>query len=231
MPKEISGLSIDIKYIIDTRMDNTLSTYSLDRKAASRLLKVSIRTLDRYIKSKKLSSRVDSGHIWLNKDEIRKFKGGRLSTVTVDNFNMSRPEVSIDMTMDTSIDDVDKVEVIEAKNKENLPKEENEIYKKLYFDVKEELNIKQERLEIANYRVGQLDAQLRSSIPMLEFHRDRYQNEKEKQDLKEKIESKEKEIKIVYSKVKIEKFNKRILLVILLFTLALQPLWLLLYYR
>ena len=146
MPKEISGLSIDIKYIIDTRMDNTLSTYSLDRKAASRLLKVSIRTLDRYIKSKKLSSRVDSGHIWLNKDEIRKFKGGRLSTVTVDNFNMSRPEVSIDMTMDTSIDDVDKVEVIEAKNKENLPKEENEIYKKLYFDVKEELNIKQERL-------------------------------------------------------------------------------------
>jgi len=133
--------------------------------------------------------------------------------------------------MDTPIDSVDKVEVIEAKDKQNLPREENEIYKKLYFDVKEELNIKQERLEIANYRVGQLEAQLRSSMPMLEFHRDKYQSEKEKQELKEEVTKKEKEIKEVYSSVKIEKFNKRILLIILLFTLALQPLWLILYYK
>jgi len=139
--------------------------------------------------------------------------------------------MSIDMTMDTPIDSVDKVEVIEAKDKQNLPREENEIYKKLYFDVKEELNIKQERLEIANYRVGQLEAQLRSSMPMLEFHRDKYQSEKEKQELKEEVTKKEKEIKEVYSSVKIEKFNKRILLIILLFTLALQPLWLILYYK
>jgi len=212
-------------------MDDTLSTYNLDRKTASRLLKVSIRTLDRYVKSKKLSSRTENGHIWLNKEEVRQFKGGHVSTVIVDNPNMSTSRMSIDMTMDTPIDSVDKVEVIEAKDKQNLPREENEIYKKLYFDVKEELNIKQERLEIANYRVGQLEAQLRSSMPMLEFHRDKYQSEKEKQELKEEVTKKEKEIKEVYSSVKIEKFNKRILLIILLFTLALQPLWLILYYK
>lgn len=213
------------------KLDNTLSTYSLDRKTASRLLKVSIRTLDRYIKAQKLSSRTENGHIWLNKEEIRKFKGGHVSTATVDNLNMSTPRVSIDMTMDTPIDSVDRVEVIEAKNKQNQPREENDIYRKLYFDVKEELNIKQERLEIANYRVGQLEAQLRSSIPMLEFHRDKYQNEKEKEELKEEVIKKEKEIKEVFSKVKIERFNKRILLTILLFALALQPLWLFLYYK
>jgi len=212
-------------------IDSTLSTYSLDRKTASRLLKVSMRTLDRYIKAKKLSSRVENGHIWLSKEEIRKFKGGQVSTVRVDNLNMSTPKVSIDMTMDTPIDSVDRVEVIEAKNKQNPQREENDIYKKLYFDVKEELNIKQERLEIANYRVGQLEAQLRSSIPMLEFHRDKYQIEKEKEELKDKVVEKEKEIKEVFSKVKIERFNKRILLIILLFTLALQPLWLFLYYK
>jgi len=139
--------------------------------------------------------------------------------------------MSIDMTMGTSIDNVDKVEVIEAKDKQKVPKEENEIYKKLYFDVKEELNMKQERLEMANYRVGQLESQLRSSIPMLEFHRDKYQADKEKQELKDKIEIKEKEVKEVFSRVKIERFNKRILLIILLFTLALQPFWLFLYYR
>ncbi|MCK9186325.1 hypothetical protein M0P48_02710 [Candidatus Gracilibacteria bacterium] len=231
MPKDVYILSIDIKHTIDMQTDNTLSTYSLDRKTASRLLKVSIRTLDRYIKAKKLSSRVDSGHIWLNKEEVRKFKSGRLSTVIVDDVDMSTPRMSIDMTMGTSIDNVDKVEVIEAKDKQKVPKEENEIYKKLYFDVKEELNMKQERLEMANYRVGQLESQLRSSIPMLEFHRDKYQADKEKQELKDKIEIKEKEVKEVFSRVKIERFNKRILLIILLFTLALQPFWLFLYYR
>lgn len=213
------------------QMDNTLSTYNLDRKAASRLLKVSIRTLDRYIKAKKLSSRVDNGHIWLSKEEIRKFKSGHVSTPTVDNPNMSTPRMSIDMTMDTSIDNVDRVEVIEAKDKQKIPREENEIYKKLYFDIKEELNMKQERLEMANYRVGQLESQLKSSIPMLEFHRDKYQADKEKQELKEQIQGKEKEITEVFSKVKVERFGKRMLLIILLFTLALQPLWLLLYYK
>ncbi len=231
MPKDVYVLSIDIKIIIDMQLVNTLSTYSLDRKAASRLLKVSIRTLDRYIKSQKLSSRAENGHIWLSREEVRKFKSGHVSTGIVDNVDMSTRGVSIDKTVDTSIDSVDRVEVIEAKDKENLPREEKEIYKKLYFDVKEELNIKQERLEIANYRVGQLEAQLRSSMPMLEFHRDKYQSEKEKEDLKEKVAIKEKEIKEVFTKVKIEKFNKRILLIILLFTLALQPLWLILYYE
>lgn len=231
MPKDVYILSIDIKHNVNMQLDSTLSTYSLDRKAASRLLKVSIRTLDRYIKTRKLSSHENSGRIWLSKEEIRKFKSRQVSTPTIDNVDMSIPKMSIDMTMDTSIDNVDRVEVIEAKNKENLPKEENDIYKKLYFDVKEDLNVKQERLEIANYRVGQLEAQLASSIPMLEFHRDKYQNEKEKQELKEKMENKEKEIREAFSKVKIEKFNKRIVLTILLFTLALQPLWLLLYYK
>jgi len=228
-------LSIDIKYIIDMQLDSTLSTYNLDRKAASRLLKVSIRTLDRYIKSKKLSSHVEDGRIWLNKGEIRKLKSGQVSTAIVDNVDMSMPEMSIDMSIDTSVDtsvdNVDRVEVFEAKTKANPSKEDHEIYKKLYFDVKEELNVKQERLEIANYRVGQLESRLRSSIPMLEFHRDKYQSDKEKQELSEKIEAKEKEIKEVHLNVKIEKFNKRILLTILLFTLALQPLWLLLYYK
>ncbi|MDP2642470.1 MAG: hypothetical protein Q8P62_01345 [Candidatus Peregrinibacteria bacterium] len=213
------------------QLDSTLSTYNLDRKAASRLLKVSIRTLDRYIKSKKLSSRIEDGRIWLNKGEIRKLKGGQVSTVTVDNVDMSIPEMSIDKSIDEAVDNVDRVEVFEAKTKADPSKEDHEIYKKLYFDVKEELNVKQERLEIANYRVGQLEARLRSSIPMLEFHRDKYQSDKEKQELKEKIETKEKEMKDVHLNVKIEKFNKRILLTILLFTLALQPLWLLLYYK
>lgn len=231
MPKDVYILSIDTNYKIDMPIDNTLSTYNLDRKTASRLLKVSIRTLDRYIKTQKLSSQENSGRIWLSRNEIRKFKDRRLSTTTVDNVDMSTPKMSIDMSMDTVVDTVDKVEVLEAKDKQNPSSEENGIYKKLYFDVKEELNIKQERLEIANYRVGQLEAQLRSSIPMLEFHRDKYQNDKEKQTLKEQIDGKEKEIKEVSSKVKIEKFNKRIILTILLFTLALQPLWLLLYYK
>ena len=58
------------------------------------------------------------------------------------------------------------------KRKENT---ESALFKALYEGVKEELSEKQERLEIANYRVGQLETQVRNSIPMLEYHRENYE--------------------------------------------------------
>ena len=51
--------------------------YSIDRKTAAKLLKISIRTLDRYIQADKLSTRKDDGRIWLSKSEILDFKSDK----------------------------------------------------------------------------------------------------------------------------------------------------------
>ncbi|MFH1533517.1 MAG: hypothetical protein ABID64_01140 [Nitrospirota bacterium] len=208
-------------------------TYSLDRKTAGRLIKVSIRTIDRYIKSKKLSTSVVDGRVWLSKrelEEMRDRKIDRMSTRVVD---MSTPR----MSTDTMVDEVDRVELVEHESVDSVStknrkrKTSSAVYKKLFTDLKEELHEKQERLEIANYRVGQLEAQVKNSIPMLEYRQEIFETEQKEFKLQEQISEQNGLIKKVINQAKHEKFNKRIFLGVLLIILALQPLWLLLIYK
>lgn len=209
--------------------------YNLSRESASRLLKVSIRTLDRYIRSKKVSTRIVDGRIWLSKEEIEAFKLGRPGVIRVDSGHMSTDGVS----MDDGVDNVDNVEVFSQDNVQTMSgkrggtrrSNHEEAYKNLYDELKKELEEKQGRLEIANYRVGQLEAQVKSSIPMLEYHRERYEIKKAEDELKGKINESENLIKRLSLSIKYEKFSKRIFLIILLIILALQPLWLILYFN
>lgn len=208
-------------------------THNLDRKTASKLLKVSIRTIDRYIKSKKLSTSVVDGRVWLSKKELEEMNNRKVSRMSTQVVDMSTPRVSTD----TVVGETDNVEVIEHESvdsvstKKRKRKASSTVYKKLYDDMKEELHEKQERLEIANYRVGQLEAQVKNSIPMLEYHQEKFEKEQHEEKLKEQITEQNTLIKRVINQIKHEKFNKRIFLGVLLIILALQPLWLLLIYK
>lgn len=216
-----------------TTMETGENTYNIDRKAASKLLKVSMRTVDRYVKAKKLSIKIINGRVWLSRKEIVDFKNAQKEPIYVDRVTLSTSGLSID----DDIDKVDKVEVIDQENfgktssRNNENALSNEIYKKLYFDTKEELNEKQERLEIANYRVGQLEAQIKNSIPMLEYHRENYERKKLEEDLEVKIIEHTSLLRRVNLDLKTETFKKRMALIIVFTILALQPLWLLLIYK
>ena len=196
-------------------------TYSLDRKTAGRLIKVSIRTIDRYIKSKKLSTSVVDGRVWLSKRELEEMRDRKIDR----------------MSTDTMVDEVDRVELVEHESVDSVStknrkrKTSSAVYKKLFTDLKEELHEKQERLEIANYRVGQLEAQVKNSIPMLEYRQEIFETEQKEFKLQEQISEQNGLIKKVINQAKHEKFNKRIFLGVLLIILALQPLWLLLIYK
>lgn len=205
----------------------------MDRKTAGRLLKVSIRTIDRYIKSKKLSTNVVDGRVWLSKKELEGVREEKSRKTAIHRVDMSTSTTS----MDNEVDNVDSIELIDqggvdsVSTKTRKRKTANAVYKKLYLDQKEELHEKQERLEIANYRVGQLEAQVKNSIPMLEYHQERYEVEKREKSLQTKIDEQNSVIKKISTVMKYEKFNKRIFLGILLIILALQPLWLLFVYK
>lgn len=207
--------------------------FGLDRKTAGRLLKVSIRTIDRYIKSKKLSTSVVDGRVWLSKKELEEVREKKNRETTTRRVDMSTPVMSIDDEVDKvdSVELIDQGDVDSVSTKTRKRKTANAIYKKLYIDQKEELHEKQERLEIANYRVGQLEAQVKNSIPMLEYHQERYEVEKREESLQTKIDEQNTVIKKISTVMKYEKFNKRIFLGILLIILALQPLWLLFIYK
>jgi hypothetical protein len=84
--------------------------------------------------------------------------------------------MSIDKSMSTPVDmSIDSVrhgnrrrEITKVPRAQNAYKGEEGVYKKLFEEQQEELKTKQERLEGANYRVGQLEAMLKEAIPLLE---------------------------------------------------------------
>lgn len=210
-------------------------TYNLSRESAGRLLKVSIRTLDRYVRSKKLSTRVVDGRIWLSKEELESFRMGKDRVIRIDSVDMSTHAMSIDNDVDTvdnsSVFRPDTVDNMSTKQGRVRPQNQNETYKNLYNELKQELEEKQGRLEIANYRVGQLEAQIKNCIPMLEYHREKYEIKKAEDQLKNELNESENLAKRLSISIKYEKFSKRIFLIILLIILALQPLWLLFYFK
>ncbi len=169
--------------------------FTISRKEAAKKMKVSTRTLDRYIKKKKLSSKNIAGRIFLNIEEVTAFakkKRKHRSVGKKKSYNKTvRAQEVPDVLVESDVDFVSKVE--------------NRIYKNLYDEVQSDLKGFQQRLEGANYRVGQLEAQLESSVPLPEHQK----------------------LLIGHKK---ERYNKRILYLLLAVVLGLQPLWLLLVY-
>lgn len=220
-------------------MPTPKNSFKIDRKIASRLLKVSMRTVDRYIRAKKLSIHEHDGRIWLNKSQILKLRDSKDSRQGVD---MSTPKMSIDKSVsipvDMSIDNVHIVstsdEPIKAQRRvitahpSDVNGAYNEIYKKLFEELQVELKVKQERLEGANYRVGQLEALLKEAVPLLDHNRLLLSERAEKQQLQKEHDQLQMKINHVHERLKDEKLSKRVFLIFLFIIMLLQPLWLIL---
>lgn len=198
--------------------------YKTERRAAARLLKVSMRTVDRYIAAGRLSIEKREGRIWLDKKELSAFK--RKAKVDSPNVDLSIDNMGR-QGVDSGVVDVDFVSTPSAEFSANEKgKSAGGVYKKLYEDTYLELKKAQERLEGANYRVGQLEAMVSKSVPLLEHQRMLGEEKAEKLALEEEMESLRDKIEKIVEKLKDEKINKKVYLVALFIILLLQPLWL-----
>jgi hypothetical protein len=205
------------------------NAYTIDRKTASRLLKVSIRTVDRYIRANKLRIEERDGRIWLNKKEVQRRKPARY---IVSGEPVKYPKMSIDKMgyepVDMSIDNVHFVSTEGSQIKAGRRELSTEsVYQKLFEELQTDLKNKQERLEGANYRVGQLEALLKDSIPRLDHNHlllaERAQKEElEAQNLSLKIEHDQLE-----ERFRDEKFTKKILIAFIFALMLIQPIMLL----
>lgn len=215
----------------------------LDRKTAAEMLQVSIRTIDRYIHKGNLEKEVINGRIFIRskglKDllEQKKLQEKYLSDIYS---NSARNPVS---SPSPAAESDPPIETRYAGKHREYISEEGEdtgIYKRLYEEVQEELKTKQERLEGANYRVGQLEGLLKESVPLLEYRkalalenqkREELEDilntfEKDNERLNQTVEAKQGELKHISEKLNIERSNKKVFIIILIILFALQPLWL-----
>ena len=203
--------------------------YNIDRKTASKLLKVSMRTVDRYIVAKKVSIEKRDGRIWLDKKEILKLRQKDRVDIIVD---MSTPKMSIDnqqvTPVDMSIDSVQSLSMSKLQKPRTEAYAEERVYKKLFEELQQELKIKQERLEGANYRVGQLESLVRESVPRIDYQKLLQQGKIIQEELHQNLKEERGKGEVLQIKLKEEKSDKRIYLILLFIILLLQPLWLLL---
>lgn len=177
----------------------TQKTYEIDRVEASKILKVSTRTIDRYLRLKKLSAIKSRGRILLSKQELLDVKKGTPYTPAPEPQKPLRPR-----------------------------SHDTQFYKDLYDETLKVLEEKTARLEQAQYRIGQLESQ--SSISLSahslnpspeEFH--------SLQILRQNLAEQEKALRVSQNKLEREKFNRRVITIVLYVLLFLQPvLWYLL---
>ncbi|MBD3270426.1 helix-turn-helix domain-containing protein [Candidatus Peregrinibacteria bacterium] len=229
----------------------------VDRKNASKIIGVSVRTVDRYIKKDELPKIEVGGRIFIKVEDLNTFLGKQatnykslniadIETIELDEYHRPIPKTKLKIQSesvkqkqnDQKITDDLRPEIENQKTKSEQI--DDNYFKKLYAGLQDELKDKQARLEGANYRVGQLEGMLKESIPMLDFKkaialekekREDLENildefEKSTEELTFKLENKENEIEQVNTKLKEERINKNVFLVILIILFLLQPLWL-----
>jgi hypothetical protein len=230
-----------------------MSTYTIDRKSASRLLKVTMRTVDRYIKSKHISSKVINGRVWLNKDQIINFRDRQRvkGVLSIDNYvdnvdsRVDKHAYTSDKVVDESghtinenrVDsDIDNIDndnnftgTVKSRGK-IMDESANNVYKDLYEKLLEEFDEKQVQLEMAKYRVGKLESQLKYSVPLIEYRKKTTLLLTSGENLKKQLENEKKDKLRVYTQFRTERLNKRIYLILAIALILLQPLWLLFLY-
>jgi excisionase family DNA binding protein len=204
-----------------------MSTVYVDREEASKLLKVSTRTLDRYVRKYRLKTRRDGRRILLQRhdlDTIIKQHIGHFLDMT--GTEMTAPEKTTETNESTvKVKDI-KVESVKEKTASSA---EEKVYQQLFVEVKKELKEKQERLDAATYRVGQLEAQIKSTVPLLDYNR----KEKELSDAYQLMEQKnaawQAEILKTEQKLRAEKVTKWIYLSLTGLLLVAEPILFLLW--
>ena len=208
-----------------------MSKIYVDREEASKILKVSTRTVDRYVRKYRFKTRKDGRRILVKRDDIDKIIQdhiGRFVDIrsTDLKINLDRQNVDNEMSSMSNIDVKNiNVESIRSNDADN----ENRVYKGLYIDVKKELREKQERLEAATYRVGQLESQVKNMVPLLDYNR----KEKELKETQLAVEHKVKEgeitIKKMENKLKTERIAKWVYLSLVGLLLVAEPILFLLW--
>jgi|GEM_PF-555484 len=226
----------------------------IDRKAASRLLKVSMRTLDRYRQAGQLTTKIIDNKILLSRSEVIEFMAGQRSRIASHARHSKYNEMSRDNEVDSGSKKEEKFDRNEnddepifvetrtstqgqpkrKKDNENIVEPHDrdyeliETYKKMYEQLAAELKKRQEELEGAHYRIGQLEGQIRYSVPLPEHRNEMQRLLTSGKQLEEEVAEKLLRLKKIREALYYEKLNKRIYLAIVAALLLLQPLWLLL---
>ncbi len=133
-----------------------MPTTYVDREEASKLLNVSTRTVDRCIRKFRFNVKKDGRKVLIKRIDLNK-----IAEKQAEPFMQINQEVKSDQEVKVPATEI-AVKNLQIESVRKAEKEET-VFQNLYQETKKELKEKQERLDAATYRVGQLESKLENT--------------------------------------------------------------------
>lgn len=208
-----------------------MSKIYVDREEASTILKVSTRTVDRYIRKYRFKTRKDGRRVLIKRDDVDHIINdhiGHFVDIKSTGLNIKLDRQNVDNEVSNMSNfKVKDIKVEGVKSDGDLDDADGKIYKNLYTDTKNELKEKQERLEAATYRVGQLEAQVKNMVPLLDYNRKEKELKEAGIAIEQKALEKDQAVRLMEKKLRAEKIAKWIYLSLVGLLLVAEPILLL----
>ena len=149
-----------------------MKRYTVSRNQAASLLGVSTRTIDRYVKSWKLSYKKIANKVILNEEELR---------ILQNEFSSLRQEVSTELIWDKNT-----LSVKPVKDMSTIDEKLDKFY--LIFQEKDkQIDEKNKIIFMLQQRIGELEAKIQTMIALPDYNKEKQQAIEEKRMLEEKL--------------------------------------------
>lgn len=209
--------------------------HTVNRRFAADILNVSLRTLDRYVKKNAITASRRGRELYFGEQELLDFKAKLLAQAEFE--RMQANKFRKEHPAKTEFADVAQAQVMEQsphfeeqstapEQLQTTPKRakggqdlEEGLYKNLYEKTDQELHVTREKLQVANYHIGKLEAQVKSMVPQIEYKK----QHQELLTLAQESRHKAEDIAELEKQLKIEQVVKKIYAVFLFFMMALLP--------
>ena len=150
-----------------------MKRYTVTRNQAASLLWVSTRTIDRYVKSGKLSYKKIANKVILNEEELR---------VLQNEFSSLRQEVSTELIWDKN----SSISVKSVTDMSTIDEKLDKFY--LIFQEKDkQIDEKNKIIFMLQQRIGELEAKIQTMIALPDYNKEKQQAIEEKRILEEKL--------------------------------------------
>lgn len=162
------------------------NVYTIGRDEAAKRIGVSTRTLDRWIRSGKLRYKNVGRAVFVH--------AGDFDILLKSHGRAFAQAHTAHHTEHTAPHDFSETTHVSATTNNDS------IFRKLYEEATQEIKAKQEKLEAAGFRVGQLETQLKNSVPLIEY-------KQKEEELRQKEEAARQENLELKNKLSVERIK------------------------
>ncbi|MDQ7009904.1 MAG: helix-turn-helix domain-containing protein [Candidatus Gracilibacteria bacterium] len=188
-----------------------MESYTLTRQDAADLVEISVRSIDRYIKSGKIRSQKRGKSVYVNDNDVK-------------NINSSSDSKPIIITTSSEKkENINKFETKEISTKENLDNFDKitKTFENIYTDLRNQIEKKDKIIQELSVNVGISQERVTQSISVSEHNRSQMLLEESKTHIAKQMTKLSDEKQKIEKDLKDERFDKKILIIFVFIFLSL----------